>query len=139
VRATLDVEAMHAAAQSLVGEHDFASFSGPPSYAGQPTIRRVYSADFSRDSSLVYFDIVAESFLPQQVRRTVAQLLRVGKGKADVSVMQRFLDDPVLGSAWEAAPPHALCLEEITYPAGLVPFTNEERRVYAPSVVSLGV
>ncbi len=133
VREPLDVDAMDWAAQALVGQHGFASFSGQPSYPGQPSERRVLSATVHRSDAMVYFDIEAESFLPQQVRRTVAQLLYVGKHKRDASVIQAFLDHPVLGAAWEALPPHALCLEAITYPDSLVPFADGAAATHTPA------
>lgn len=130
----LDVEAMDGAAQALLGRHDFASFSGPLTYPQQSTVRGVLAARVWREGPMVYFDMGAEAFLPQQVRRTMAQLIRIGKGRAGVEVIRDPLEHPVLGAAWEAVSPHGLCLQEITYPTGLAPFAGERAMAYTPAV-----
>jgi len=109
----LDVEAMQGAAQHLVGEHDFAAFAGPA--APGRTVRTVYRAEVRRRRSWVTFDIEANSFLAQQVRRTVGALVQVGLGKQTVQDLRRLLALAQRGAATLAAPPRGLCLMAVEY------------------------
>jgi tRNA pseudouridine38-40 synthase len=109
----LDVEAMQEAAGQLVGEHDLAAFA-TPSAPGR-TVRTVYRAEVSRCRSWVMFDIEANSFLQQQVRRTVGALVQVGLGKQTVEDFRRLLTSAGRGAATLAAPPRGLCLMAVEY------------------------
>jgi tRNA pseudouridine38-40 synthase len=109
----LDVEAMQGAAQHLVGEHDLAAFAAPS--APGRTVRTVYRAEVRRHCSWVVFDIEANSFLTQQVRRTVGALVQVGLGKRTVEDFRRLLASAKRGAATEAAPPRGLCLMVVEY------------------------
>jgi tRNA pseudouridine38-40 synthase len=109
----LDVEAMQEAAGQLVGEHDLAAFAAPS--APGRTVRTVYRAEVSRRRSWVMFDIEANSFLQQQVRRTVGALVQVGLGKQTVEGFRRLLASAEKGAATLAAPPRGLCLMAVEY------------------------
>jgi tRNA pseudouridine38-40 synthase len=109
----LDVEAMQEAARQLVGEHDLAAFAAPS--APGRTVRTVYRAEVSRRRSWVMFDIEANSFLQQQVRRTVGALVQVGLGKQTVEGFRRLLASAEKGAATLAAPPRGLCLMAVEY------------------------
>jgi len=110
---TLDVEAMQEAARYLVGEHDLAAFAAPS--APGRTVRAVYRAEVSRRRSWVMFDMEANSFLAQQVRRTVGALVEVGLGKRTVQDFRRLLASAKRGAATLAAPPRGLCLMAVEY------------------------
>jgi tRNA pseudouridine38-40 synthase len=109
----LDVEAMQGAAHYLVGEHDVAAFAAPS--APSRTVRTVYRAELRRRRSWVVFDIEANSFLPQQVRRTVGALVQVGLGKRTVEEFRSLLASGQRGAANLAAPPRGLCLMAVEY------------------------
>jgi len=109
----LDVEAMQESARQLVGEHDLAAFAAPS--APGRTVRTVYRAEVSRRRSWVMFDIEANSFLQQQVRRTVGALVQVGLGKQTVEEFRRLLTSAERGAATLAAPPRGLCLMAVEY------------------------
>ncbi|MGQ9572644.1 MAG: tRNA pseudouridine(38-40) synthase TruA [Dehalococcoidia bacterium] len=109
----LDVEAMQKAAQHLVGKHDLAAFAAPSAPAN--TTRTVHSAQVRRRRSWVILDIEANSFLPQQVRRTVAALVQVGLGKQTVHDFRRLLASAQRGAATLAAPARGLCLMAVAY------------------------
>lgn len=119
----LDVEAMQAAAQHLVGEHDLAAFASPS--APGRTVRTVYRAEVRRRSSWVTFDIEGNSFLLQQVRRTAGALVQVGLGKQTVEDFRRLLASAQRGAAAQAAPPRGLCLMAVEY-EGLSESGHEE-------------
>jgi len=109
----LDVAAMQAAAQELVGEHDFAAFAAPSAPAR--TVRSVYRAQVRRQRSWVTFDMVANAFLPQQARRTVGALVQVGLGKHSVEHFRHLLASASRGAASLAAPAWGLCLMAVEY------------------------
>jgi len=112
----LDIEAMNQACQTLIGEHDFASFASSIGAGIKSTIRRVYKAEMERDGELAVFNMVANSFLPHQVRNTVGALIRVGLGKMTVDEFHRIIEARKPGLAGPMAPAHGLCLMQINYP-----------------------
>ncbi|MEK7217345.1 MAG: tRNA pseudouridine(38-40) synthase TruA [Chloroflexota bacterium] len=120
----LDVKAMAAAAQELVGYHDCASFSAKLSNQ-TTTMREITRAGVQGAGEVLYFDIEANAFLPQQVRRTVGELIAIGSGHQPVERIGQLLESPVLGTADSPAPPQGLYLMGITYRPGAVRFENE--------------
>jgi len=113
VAASLDVAAMQRAAQTLVGEHDFATFGQPPQ--GQVTVRRMLLAEWDGEPPHLTFDIEANAFLYRMVRSVVGTLLQLGRGKMDVEEFAAALAARERGQAGPTAPPHALCLMEVKY------------------------
>ena len=76
----LDAEAMHAAAQVLVGHHDFTTFRSAHCQAESP-IRTLDRLDVSRVDDRVLIHASARSFLHHQVRSMTGCLAMVGQGK----------------------------------------------------------
>jgi len=109
----LNSEAMNEASQSLVGTHDLASFATAMKGG---TTRTVSKAVVSRIGEFVLFDMVANAFLPRQVRLTVGCLIRVGLGKISVERFREILQAKKPGLAAWAAPAHGLCLMKVNYP-----------------------
>ncbi len=113
VSTLLDRAAMEEAACSLVGEHDFAAFGQPPQ--GNVTVRRVLAAGWGGEPPQMTFEIEANAFLYRMVRSIVGTLLRVGRGKMSVKQFVEALASCERGQAGQTAPPHGLCLMEVTY------------------------
>ena len=95
----LDDEAMHAAAQRLVGKHDFTTFRSTECQAKSPekTLDRL---DVSRVADEIHISAAARSFLHNQVRSMVGSLVLVGDGKwsaADLAARWRRATAPVAG------------------------------------------
>lgn len=111
----LDVNAMHRAAQCLVGSHDFASFGHPPQ--GENTVRQVYQAACTRQDPFIYFDIVANAFLYRMVRNIVGTLLRVGMGELAVEGFEEILQARDGKRTGPPVPAHGLCLMRVNYQA----------------------
>ena len=138
VEGHLDIEVMNQACRALIGEHDLASFASDfrdeiksTVYGkGTRTIRRVYRAEFSRsgfiqstiNGELIIFNMVANSFLPHQVRNTVGALIRIGQGKVSVDEFYRIIEAKKAGLAWPTAPACGLRLTRVNYPH---PFEEE--------------
>lgn len=109
----LEVEAMNAAAECLLGEHDFAAFGQSPT--GGHTVRRVYTAHWRREGDYIFFDVEANAFLRHMVRSLVGTLLRVGTGKIGPAEFAAILLGKERSAAGVTAPPQGLCLERIVY------------------------
>ena len=76
----LDVEAMHAAAQRLVGKHDFTTFRDSECQAKSPE-KTLGQLDVIRNGDAVNILTSARSFLHSQVRSMVGSLVWVGEGR----------------------------------------------------------
>ncbi len=112
---SLDVEAMSQALAYLEGTRDFAPFSGalPPE---KSTVRRMDRAEAWREAGEVHLELEANAFLPQQVRRTAAAVLRVGLGKMTLQAFEALADATVRGAAEQVLPARGLCLQRVVYP-----------------------
>lgn len=112
----LDIENMNRACQALIGKHDFASFV--TSFGGETksTVRNVYRADAERKEDMIIFSMVANSFLPHQVRNTVGALLQVGWGKMSVDEFRSIVVAKKPGLAGPTLPACGLCLVKVNYP-----------------------
>lgn len=111
----LDVDAMAHAASLLAGRHDFVSFTTYGEDAPGSTLRDMYVAHVEVSGGTLDFDLIGSAFLPQQVRRTVTALLRVGLGRRSGAWFSQLLLDAQPGSAGSPAPPQGLCLMAVCY------------------------
>jgi len=109
----LDAVAMDAAAQCLVGEHDFAAFCRKRGDA--PMVRRVEWVRWRRSADVVEMSIGANAFCHQMVRSVVALSVEIGTGRMEVADMQRVLDSGDRAIAKGAAPPQGLTLVAVSY------------------------
>ncbi len=87
---TLDVPAMHEAAQVLVGEHDFSSFRSSECQSKTP-IKTLYQVSVIENGPWVYFIFRGNAFLHHMVRNLVGSLLLIGTGKEPVTWMSGLL------------------------------------------------
>ena len=115
----LDADAMHEAAQALVGRHDFTTFRAAHCQAASP-VRTLERLDVRRDGDQVIVDTSARSFLHHQVRSMVGCLKLVGEGHwpvARVGDALRAADRAALGLN---APPDGLTFMTALYPGDAV-------------------
>ena len=77
---SLDVSAMHAAAQTLLGTHDFSAFRSVQCQAASP-VREVRRFEVERLGRLVRVRIAANAFLHHMVRNLVGTLVYIGVGR----------------------------------------------------------
>jgi tRNA pseudouridine38-40 synthase len=110
----LDVDAMHAGAQRLVGKHDFTTFRSTECQAKSPekTLDRL---DVSRVGDEVHISATARSFLHNQVRSMVGSLVLVGDGKWQPDDMARALQARDRAECGPVAPPDGLYLVRVDY------------------------
>jgi tRNA pseudouridine38-40 synthase len=126
----LDLRALSAAADALLGEHDFRAFCRrvPGTSADEPIHRRVTETRWSEvtgspESALVpvtgrllAFEIEANAFCHQMVRSLVGTLVDVGRGRRRASDMLWILRSADRGQASQPAPPGGLTLLAVRYP-----------------------
>ena len=89
-RQPLDATRMHAAAQALLGEHDFSAFRAVSCQAAHPR-RCVLAAGVRREGEQVIVEIEANAFLHHMVRNIVGSLLPVGRGDQPVEWVAELL------------------------------------------------
>lgn len=119
VRRPLDAGAMAAAAQQLVGRHDFAAFCEKPEEQTS-TLVVVEAAEVVEAGDLVLVRVAASHFLWKMVRRLVGALAAVGAGEIDAGELARLLGPRRGGAGFDpaaaTAPPSGLFLERVIYP-----------------------
>jgi tRNA pseudouridine38-40 synthase len=125
----LDIKAMAAATDPLLGEHDFRAFcrrppGKPPT---EPIIRRVGAAgwrkvsatwvlgDDPEDGTLLRYDISAGAFCHQMVRSIVAVLVDAGRGRANAATVMALIAAGSRAGSPQPAPAHGLCLVGVGY------------------------
>ncbi|HWI85121.1 MAG TPA: tRNA pseudouridine(38-40) synthase TruA [Sphingomonas sp.] len=87
----LDAEAMHAAAQQLVGRHDFTTFRSAHCQSESP-VKTLDRLDVRRKGDVVLIEAAARSFLHHQVRSMVGCLALVGQGQWSTADLKAALD-----------------------------------------------
>ncbi|HCU99730.1 MAG TPA: tRNA pseudouridine(38-40) synthase TruA [Dehalococcoidia bacterium] len=113
----LDLAAMKEAGRTLIGRRDFSACAGPLEENRSP-VRTVADARFSQSGCLLAFDIEAEAFLPQMVRRIVGGLVGVGRGASSTSEFESTVASAKPATVGPTAPPHGLCLQRVWYDEG---------------------
>ncbi len=111
----LDADAMHKAAQALIGEHDFSAFCAAGN-STKTTVRKIYRADVVRDGDLITFTITGNGFLYNMVRIIAGTLIEIGSGRCDASEMEEILASGKRERAGATAIAKGLTLKEIRYP-----------------------
>jgi tRNA pseudouridine38-40 synthase len=141
IAGTLDADAMHAAAQALLGTHDFRCFEShwPNKATSVRTVLDVSARRIARwpawsalpladgaqttpvgveqAGEFLCFEIEADGFLYNMVRAIVGSLVNVGRGKWPADDMRRIIDSKDRLQAGETAPPQGLFLVGVTYPS----------------------
>lgn len=111
----LDAPAMHEAAQSLLGEHDFSAFRASECQSPTP-IRRMTKLCVTRSADFVYLDVEGNAFLHHMVRNIVGSLVRVGQGREESAWIGRLLAGRDRTVAGPTANPEGLYLLGAAYP-----------------------
>jgi len=114
VAAPLDLRTMRAGCAPLLGEQDFSAFCRRQGDAS--LVRLVREADwFDLGDGLLRFEIEASSFCQQMVRALVGTLVDAGRGKRTAADVASALRSRDRAGAGPVAPPHGLCLFDVTY------------------------
>lgn len=111
----LAADLMHAAAQSLVGRHDFTSFRAAECQSQSPlkSMNLIHVHAVGADE--VHVELAARSFLHHQVRNIVGTLVLVGRRQVPVTHIRDVLALRDRAAAGQTAPPDGLYLVEVRY------------------------
>ena len=110
----LDSDAMHAAAQALVGSHDFTTFRAAECQAKSP-VKTVDRLDVSRRADEIHIEASARSFLHHQIRSFTGTLKLVGEGKWQPRDVAKALAARDRSACGPVAPPDGLYLVRVDY------------------------
>lgn len=114
-RQPLDADAMHRAAQALLGENDFSAFRTVACQARHPN-RNVQDIRVQRVGDEVQLEIQANAFLHHMVRNIVGSLLPVGRGEKPVEWLAQLLAGRDRSVAGPTAPSQGLTFLHPVYP-----------------------
>lgn len=116
IRGELDVEAMDAAARTLIGLHDFAAYCKAREEG--TTIRTLLDYRWSRDADgVLVAEVKADAFCHSMVRALVGACAAVGSGRLDVDDVAVLRDAGVRTSEFKVLAARGLTLTEVGYPA----------------------
>ncbi len=111
----LDAVAMNAAAQVLIGTHDFKSFASAADRR-QSSVRTIFSCTVVEpQADTIQMDIEADGFLYNMVRNIMGTLVEIGRGRWPVEKMAEILAACDRTAAGPLAPACGLCLMKIDY------------------------
>lgn len=110
----LDADAMHEAAQALIGNHDFTTFRSSECQAKSP-VKTLDQFDVRRAGDEIHIEAAARSFLHNQVRSMVGSLKFVGEGKWHIGDMGKALAAKDRAACGVVAPPEGLYLVNVDY------------------------
>jgi tRNA pseudouridine38-40 synthase len=114
VPGALDADAMHAAAQTLVGRHDFTTFRASECQADSP-VRTLDRLDVARDGEEIRVGASARSFLHHQVRSMVGTLALVGAARWSADDVREALEARDRTRCGPTAPACGLYLVGVDY------------------------
>jgi tRNA pseudouridine38-40 synthase len=111
---SLDNDAMHRAAQRLVGKHDFTTFRAMECQAKSPE-KTLDALNVARDGDDITVTASARSFLHHQVRSMVGSLVWVGEGRWSADDLKAALEARDRAACGIVAPPDGLYLVKVDY------------------------
>ena len=119
IHRSLDTDAMHQAAQGLIGEHDFSAFRSIECQSKTP-VRRVESIRVWREAEFIWLQITANAYLHHMVRNIVGTLLEVQGLPDPAGALRQILASRERRLAGPTAPACGLYFWQVHYPARFV-------------------
>ncbi len=110
----LDVDAMHAAAQFLIGTHDFTTFRAAECQSLSP-VKTLDRLDVSARADEIHIEASARSFLHHQIRSFAGTLKLVGEGKWSPPDVKKALEARNRSACGPVSPPDGLYLVRVDY------------------------
>ncbi len=110
----LDIQAMRRAAELLLGEHDYKSFTSAKK-GKKSTVRRIAEITIEREGDMLTFTFVGNGFLHHMIRILMGTLLEVGMGKRKPESMTDTLEGCNRELAGPLVPAKGLTLMKVFY------------------------
>lgn len=110
----LDFEKMKSASSLFLGTHDFAGFMSSGSEV-KTTVRTIFNTKLIKENNIIRFYITGSGFLYNMVRIIVGTLIDIGKGKKDISCIEKALETNDRNVLGHTAKPQGLFLKEVIY------------------------
>lgn len=110
----LNVKKMQAAADYLVGTHDFKSFCSVNTQV-KDTVRTIFSIDVEKSDEIIKIRVAGNGFLYNMVRIISGTLIQVGTGQINPEDVEIMLEAKDRNAAGPTAPARGLTLVEIKY------------------------
>jgi tRNA pseudouridine38-40 synthase len=111
----LDLAAMRATAEGLVGRHDFRAFTALNGTAREDTVRELRRLEVTRRGPRVRITAEADGFLYKMMRSLVGALVAAGEGKLTTAQVRGILESRQRTPAVLTAPPQGLFLAKVFY------------------------
>ena len=105
---------MNAAAQLLLGTHDFSAFRAAGTTV-ESAVRTIYRSEWAEDGCLLHYDVAGSGFLYNMVRILVGTMLEIGQGRRAPDSIARALASGDRRDAGPTAPAHGLFLSRVEY------------------------
>jgi tRNA pseudouridine38-40 synthase len=112
----LDVDLMQAAANILVGHHDFSAFRAKDCQAKSP-FKTIDSITVTKQGDCIAIDVIGQSFLHHMVRNIVGVLVPIGEGKEPVSWALKVWESRDRAQGGVTSPPEGVYFVNVDYPA----------------------
>jgi tRNA pseudouridine38-40 synthase len=122
IKAPLNIDAMNACLQFLIGTHDFASFENagsrdPDACSPRGSTRTILEAAITHDGNQFYsITLTGDGFLRHMVRNIAGTLFEVGTSGRSIADFKATVAAEDRSAAGPTAPAHGLTLEKIYYP-----------------------
>lgn len=110
----LNIDLMREAAQYLLGEHDYTSFTTLKSKK-KSKVRKLYSIDIEKENKMVNIVFYGNGFLYNMVRIMTGTLIEVGLGRVEPQRVNDILSGMDRSLAGPTAPPNGLILYDVEY------------------------
>ena len=110
----LEFQKMRAAAQYIIGTHDFKAFCAAGSYV-KSTVRTVSRLEIAEELPLIRIIIEGNGFLYNMVRIIAGTLIQVGIGKLEPEAVAQIIQGSSRAAAGFTAPAQGLMLDEVFY------------------------
>lgn len=114
VKKPLDAQAMHDAAQALVGHHDFTTFRDMQCQAKSP-LKTLDAATVRREGDMVLLEFASRSFLHRQVRSMAGSIVEVGVGRWTAADLAAALEARDRRACGPVAPADGLYFTGVSY------------------------
>lgn len=110
----LNLSEMRNAAEVLIGNHDFQSFTNLKA-KGKSTVRTINYIHITEKDGFIEIEVNGDGFLLNMVRIIVGTLLEVGKGKLNSIEVEKILDKKKRSEYGPIAQAKGLCLKNVQY------------------------